>query len=115
VDNTDLSSLVARGWYVAGIWGVIEKRPRFGSLALAARIEALEFNDAALHAIASLSPRADVVPGSRDTAATFGANWSLNRWFRVQVNLIREVIDDPSRGPSPTSFWSRVVRFQLAI
>jgi phosphate-selective porin OprO and OprP len=114
VQNTDLSPLVAQGWYVSGTWDVIEKRPRFGSLALAARIEALEFNDASLHDLPSASPRADVVPGSRDTAATLGANWSPNRWVRVQVNVIREVLHDPTRGTSPISFWGRVVRFQVA-
>ena len=114
VQNTDLSPLVAQGWYLSGTWDVIEKRRLFGTLALAARIEALEFNDASLHDLPSASPRADVVPGSRDTAATLGANWSPNRWVRVQVNVIREVVHDPGRGPSPISFWSRVVRFQLA-
>ena len=115
VQNTDLSPLVARGWYVSGMWDVIEKRPRFGSLALAGRIEALEFNDASLQDLPSASPRADVVPGSRDTALTLGANWSPIRWVRIQVNVIREVINDPNRGPSSISYWSRVVRFQLAI
>lgn len=114
VENTDLSPLVASGWYLSGTWTVLEKRRRFGSLELAARTEALAFNAAGLHAIASASPRADVVPGARDTALTLGLNWSPNRWIRVQLNVTREAIDDSNPG-SAAPFWSRAVRFQLAL
>ena len=115
VENTDLSPLVASGWYVSGTWAVVDRKPRFGALELAARVEALEFNYAAHHSTPSASPRADVVPGSRDTALTLGVNWSPIRCLRIQANVIREVIGAPGRGTSSAPFWSRVVRFQFAI
>ena len=46
----------------------------------------------------------------------FGVNWHPMRYVKVQVNVVREHLADPAIGPAPDSpsFWSRVVRFQLA-
>jgi hypothetical protein len=48
---------------------------------------------------------------------SFGVNWYLNRWVKVQFNLIRDELTDPSLGPLPLqpSFWSRVWRVQLTL
>jgi hypothetical protein len=48
---------------------------------------------------------------------TLGVNWYANRWFKLQLNGIRETIRDPIQGPLPdkASFWSTVLRFQLTI
>ena len=37
----------------------------------------------------STSPRADVILGNSDRVLTFGVNWYLNRWVKVQFNVIR--------------------------
>jgi len=42
---------------------------------------------------------------------------NVNRWVKVQGNVIRETIEDPLRGPLPSkpSFWSQVLRFQVVL
>ncbi len=65
----------------------------------------------------STSARADVVAGNTDRAVTLGVNWHVNKWIKVQANLVREDIKRPSIGPSPdqAAFWSRVFRLQLTM
>ena len=48
---------------------------------------------------------------------TVGLNWYVNRWVKVQVNAIRERVDDVERSPvaDGSAFWSRVLRLQLAL
>lgn len=131
VEDTDLSSFLAQGWYVSGSFavtgeeksdGLDEPRRPFlrgglGAIELAARLEKLRFGSTAGSGDASTSPRADAVLGNSDVAVTLGVNWYLNRWVKIQANLIRERIEDPSRGPLPAKagFWSRVLRVQLTI
>ena len=116
VENGDLSPIVAQGWYVSGTSAIIGKRKRYGSLELAARYETLSFSSAA-SGEQSTSDRADTVLGNRERAMTLGVNWYVNRWVKVQANLIREDIKHPTMGPMPTrsAFWSRALRLQLAI
>ena len=131
VEDTDLSPLISNGWYVSGTWAITgEKKasgldtPRkpilrggFGAVEVAARVERLAFRSDAAGQAPSTSPRADVILGNGDRVLTFGANWYLNRWLKVQGNVIRESIDDPAQGPLPAQkvFWSRVLRLQLSI
>jgi phosphate-selective porin len=133
VEDTDLSPLLGTGWYVSGTWAITGEnkadgldRPRrpllfkdsgFGAVEVAARIENISFRSEAADDVPSDGPRADVVAGNADRIETFGVNWYLNRWFKVQFNLIRETLADPARGPLPgqPTFWSRVVRFQFAM
>ena len=131
VEDSDLSPLIGQGWYVSGSValtgerkadGVDKPRKPFlqggvGSIEVAARVESLEFKSGASGEPGSTSPRADVILGNRDQAVTFGVSWHLNRWLRVQANLIRETLDDPSQGPLPgsASFTSKVVRFTFAL
>ena len=65
----------------------------------------------------STSARADAVLGNRDRVTTLGLNWHVNRWVKVQANLMREDIGRPSMGPLParSSFWSRAFRLQLTL
>jgi phosphate-selective porin len=123
VDNTDLPPLDASAWYVQGTWlltgekkaeGADEpERPLFdggfGSVELAARVEAIRFSSDGT-GLASIGPRADTVLPHQDRALTLGVNWSPNRWVRVQANLVRDTLSEPS-----ASFWSRVVRFRVAM
>jgi phosphate-selective porin OprO/OprP len=130
IENGDLPPLAAAAWYVSGSWAITgdrkaggldtPRRPLFqgglGAFEVAARFEVLEFGDGP-EAGGSTSPRADVVLGNRDEVVTLGANWYLNRWIKIQANLIRDTLRDPSRGPLPStaSIWSRVIRFQVTI
>jgi len=133
VYNTDLSPLTATGWYVSGTWAVTGEQKTFGldepnhpvlrggvgAVEVGARVEKLAFNSVAGEqspdVTGSRAARADVVLRNSDQAVTFGVNWYPNRWFKIQFNLIREELADPSEGPLPLrpSFWSKVVRFQL--
>jgi phosphate-selective porin OprO/OprP len=131
VEDTDLSPLVSTGWYVSGTWTVtgehkaggleVPERPLFqggfGALEIAARIEALGFGSEASGETPSSAPRADVVLGNRDHAATLGVNWYVNRLVKIQLNLIHETLADPAQGPLPAQagYWSRVLRFQFSL
>ena len=131
VENSALSPLIAGGWYVSGTWLATgeqkssgadkPKRPLlrggFGALELAGRVEALTFRSAAKNGVPSTSPRSDLVPRNDDRATTLGLNWYPLRGIKIQGNLVRESISDPSRGPLPAkpAFWSRVLRFQFTI
>lgn len=131
VENADLSPLIAQGWYVSGTWALTGEKKRkgldepdrpllqggFGAIELAFRLEKLSFGSNGTVGLPSLSPRADNIARNADIATTIGVNWYFNRWAKIQGNLIREQIEDPSQGPvtDHPSFWSRVVRFQLTI
>jgi phosphate-selective porin OprO and OprP len=131
VEDTDLSPLVATGWYVSGTWAVTGERkadglsqPRrplfqggYGALELACRFDSLTFGSAASGDLPSRSVRADVIEGNAEHAVTFGVNWYLNRWVKLQFNAIKESLKDPSQLalPSESGIWTRVFRFQLTI
>jgi phosphate-selective porin len=131
VEDTDLSPLVASGWYVSGTWVLTGEakargldRPRRpllgggpGAIEIAARVERLAFGSAAHDDVPSRSPRADVIVGNGDRAITAGVNWYPSRWIKVQFNVIQERLDDPGLGPLPgqSAFWSHVVRLQVTL
>jgi phosphate-selective porin len=131
VEDTDLSPLLATGWYVSGTWAVTgetkldglnqPRRPLFqggyGAVELGWRLERLTFGSVATGDVPSDSVRADVIRGNADRATTLGVNWYLNRWVKLQFNAVRESLKDPSLGPRPSdaTFWSRVLRLHLAI
>lgn len=117
VEDGDLSPLVAQGWYVSGTYALTRKRNRYGRVELAARVETLKFGSKSRGQERSTSTRADAVLGNIDRVTTVGANWHVNRWVKVQANLIREEIGRPSMGPLPerASFWSRAFRLQLTL
>ena len=131
VEDTDLSPLLATGWYLSGTWAVTGERkangldnpkrpllPDFGvgAIEAAVRFEALTFRSAADDEPPATSPRANVIVGNALHTVTIGVNWYLNRWIKVQPNFIRERIDDPSQGPFPDRpvFWTRVLLVQFA-
>lgn len=130
VEDTDLSPLVGEGWYVSGTYAITgekksnvdkPKKPLFqggfGAIELAARVESLKFKSGASGEPGSRSPRADVILGNGNQVTTFGVNWYVNRWIKIQANLIREKLDDPSQGPLPSkaSFSSKAIRFQFSL
>jgi phosphate-selective porin len=131
VEDTDLSPLIGEGWYVSATYAITgekksnvdrPKKPLFpglgyGAIEVAARIENLAFRSGASGEPGSTSPRADVILGNADQVTTFGVNWYVNRWFKIQANFIRETLDDPSQGPLPSkpSFNSTAIRFQFSM
>jgi phosphate-selective porin OprO and OprP len=129
VEDSDLSPIASTGWYVSGTWAVTgdakeegliaTKHPigkGIGAVELGVRLEGLEVGSGTAEA-ASLSPRAETIVGNSLKAVTFGVNWYLNRWLKVQANIIRETITDPSQGPLPSqpTYWGRVIRFQFSL
>jgi phosphate-selective porin OprO/OprP len=116
VEDGDLSPLVAHGWYVSGTYAITRKANRYGRIEAAARYETLSFGSRG-PGERSTSARADAVLGNRDRVTTLGLNWHVNRWVKVQANLMREDIGHPSMGPLPerSSFWSRAFRLQLTL
>ncbi len=116
VEGGDLSPLVAQGWYVSGTYGMTRKRNRWGRVEAAVRYEILSFGSTS-HEARSTSVRADAVLGNSDRVTTLGANWHVNKWVKVQANLIREEIGLPSMGPMPgrAGFWGRAFRLQLTL
>jgi phosphate-selective porin OprO/OprP len=131
VEDTDLSPLVSSGWYLSGTWALTgeakaegldtPRRPLFrggfGAVEVAARLERLAFGSAAHDEVPSDGPRANVIVGNSDVVQTYGINWYVMRWVKIQLNLMRDSIADPTQGPVPGQpvFWSRVLRFQLSL
>ena len=120
-ESNDLPGVKAAAWYVAGTWvmtgekkhgRVDPKRALFqggaGAFELAARLEGLRFDDVVGTALR----------GNGDRVTTLGLNWYLNRFVRVQPNLIIESIHDPQNSPAPSRqgrFISGIVRFQFTL
>ena len=127
----DLPNLISRGWYVSGSWAItgepkadnIEPRKPFlqnwgmGALEVAARIEQLRFGSSEHNGRASRSPRAANILGNSDRAWTVGLNWYLNRWSKIQFNLVREKIEDIQRSPilGQDRYWTRLCRLQFVM
>jgi phosphate-selective porin OprO/OprP len=123
VENTDLPPLDAVAWYLQSTWVVTGEtkaegadepaRPLFnggfGSVEVGARIEGIRFSSGRA-GLPSLGPRAETILPHSDRALTLGVNWSPNRWVRLQANLVRDTLSEPE-----TFFWSRVLRFRLAM
>jgi phosphate-selective porin OprO and OprP len=130
-DDTDLSKFFGEGWYVSGTWAITgenkadgldsPRHPLFrggvGAVELALRLESITFGSEATNDLPSSGPRADVVEGNTDRLVTYGVNWYLNRWIKIQANFVRERISDPLQGPLPEkfSFWSQFYRFQFSM
>jgi phosphate-selective porin OprO/OprP len=132
VEDSDLSPIVGQGWYVSGSYALTGERkadgldkpkkplfPKmgFGAIEIAGRVESLEFSSGSSSEVGSRSPRADTILGNRNQVTTFGVNWYVNRWIKIQANIIREKLDDPSQGPLPSkaSFTSKAIRFMFSL
>jgi phosphate-selective porin OprO and OprP len=129
VDDGDLPAVVYQGWYVSGTWALTGEtkskgldrplHPLFGggvgAVEVAARVEQIAYGAGPNNDAASTSKRSPVVLGNRDLALTFGVNWYPLRVMKIQGNVIREHLADPTTGPLPgqAAFWSRVVRIQI--
>ena len=131
IGDQDLPDARARSWYVSGTWvltGEDKKRPLkaaqplvqggIGAIELALRYERMWFDSTPAGQDTPLrNPRADTIYPSGDRALTLGVSWTLNRFTKIQVNGIREHVEDPQRNPVPNTdaFWSRVIRLQFVL
>ena len=133
--DEDLPDARGRAWYVSGTWivtGEGKMRPvksdtdflqgGIGAVELAGRYERLWFDSAGggqvrAGDVAFRNPRAENILPSGDRVLTLGVNWTLNRFIKLQVNGIREHVEDPQRNPVPNgaAFWSRVLRLQFVL
>jgi phosphate-selective porin len=129
----DLSDYLSRAWYVSGTWCITGERkadglePKrelisgrgIGALELAARFEVIRFGSAQNAGRPARNTRADNVTRQSDRAWTFGVNWYLNRWSKIQLNGVREKFEDVLSPRNPISgrnrYWMRVVRIQLVL
>jgi len=130
--QTDLPDVFGRGWYVYGTWvltgeqkdgGVRPRRPitfnelGYGAFEIAVRNEFLRFGSRDDISRELASPRASNLLSSSNRAWTFGLNWYLNRYVKIQGNFVRERIEDFDRSSldSRPIFWNRVVRLQFVM
>lgn len=131
LSNDDLSDVLGRGFYVSGTWLVTGEnksdriRPRkdfltgggIGAIEFGTRYEFARFGSREHPGPPFRNPRAANILGNSDRAWTFGVNWYLNRYGKVQFNAIREDFEDPPRSPIPGRevFWSYVTRFAFSM
>lgn len=128
-DGADLANIDARAWYVAGTWALTGERkhgrlePRkdllqggFGAVELSARVEALRFEAAGYPTSTFGFPTLEDLSTNADHVVTFGINWYLNHYLKLQGNLVVESIQDAQRSPAPSSdgrFVSPVLMLQF--
>jgi phosphate-selective porin len=130
IGDEDLPDARARAWYVSGTWvltGEDKTRPvktaeplfqgGLGSVEVAARYERMWFDSVSGNDVPFRNPRAETIYPGGDRALTLGVSWTLNRFIKLQVNGIREHVEDPDRNPVPNgaAFWSRVFRLQFVL
>ncbi len=128
--NEDLPDARYRSWYVSGTYiltGERKSRPvkagddflrgGFGAVEVAGRVERIWFDSVDKSDEGFANPRAYTILESDNKVLTGGVNWTLNRFTKLQFNLIREQVGNPDRNPVPNSvaFWSRVFRLQLVL
>ena len=126
----DLPDGIATGWYVSGSWtitgepkagGIVPRRPfplsGVGAIELAARLEQLRFSSADLSDEPLRNPRAFTVYPNRNRVWTFGVSWYPQKLFKVQINGIREELEDIERRPFRIEnvYWSGVARIQFVL
>ena len=112
----DLPKVGATAWYVAGTWVLTGERKRgrieprrdlfqggVGAVELAVRLETLRFGDVVYPGSGYGFPVAAKLAANDDRVATLGVNWYLNRYFKVQGNVILEDISDPQRSPAAST------------
>ncbi len=131
ISNEDLPDVLGRGFYVSGTWLITGEnksgrvRPRrdflteggLGAVEVGTRYEFARFGSRDHPGPPFRNPRAANILGNSIRAWTFGVNWYLNRYCKVQFNAIREDFEDLARSPIPGRevFWSYVTRFAFAM
>jgi phosphate-selective porin len=128
--NADLPDAHYHAWYLTSTYtltGENKQRPLrpmaplfdggFGAVEAAARIERIWADSPRGADDPFANPRAEVILPSGEYALTVGLNWTLNRFVKIQFNLIREQPIDADRDPvaNGAAFWSKILRFQLVL
>jgi len=124
----DLPPLVAQGWYVSGSWvatgerktaDLEPRRPLFkggvGAVEIAARLERIRYSSGSGELEPSRSPRAARIEGADDRVWTLGVNWYLNRWIKLQANLVRDELGREGAESEARGDWTRLVRMQFSM
>jgi len=130
VRATDLPDKISQGWYITTTWAVTGEskedgiRPRHsfpskgkGAFEVALRFEQIDFKSAVSDGEAFRSPRAPNLLTNGDRVWTAGLNWYLNRYVRIQINGVRESLQDVERSPVPgrNRLSTGVIRLQFAL
>lgn len=133
IAEEDLSDLLERGFYVSGTWAVTGQskvrgldrgrslpfvsRRAWGAAEIASRYEYIRFGSDGGPGRPLRSIRAPNVLSTSDRAWTFGINWYLNQWTKMQANFVRERIEDEFRAPISglDVFWTYKFRLQLSL
>jgi phosphate-selective porin OprO and OprP len=129
--DENLPDARARSWYVSGVWVVTGEnklrplRPSaeflqggWGAVEVVARLERLWYDSVGPSTgIAFRNPRAETILPTGDRVVTVGANWILNRFMKLEINVIREHLEDPDRNPVTNggALWSRIARLQFVL
>lgn len=128
--NQDLSDARARSWYAVGSYvitgenksgGVVPKKGLgmggAGAVEGAIRYDQLKFDSKVGQDPPFRNSRAETIFPEGDRVWTFGVNWYVNRWVKLQVNAIREHATDVERSPTldGAAYWSKVFRFQFEL
>jgi phosphate-selective porin len=124
-----LPALRGQGWYVSGVWAVAgaapRRRPTIGWRLRAStgwnwpRGSSACGSARTARADGSVrTPRSADLPLVSDRAWTLGANWTLNRLVRLQLNAVLEQVTDRARNAAQVSggwTWSPMARVQIAM
>ena len=88
-----------------------------GAIELAARYERMGFGSASDLEPPFRHERAANLRETSDRIWTLGINWYVNRWTKIQGNVINERIEDTVRSPIPgrSRFSGRVCRIQFVL
>lgn len=133
----NLPPLLSRGWYASGSWTITPEpngratepsRPLtfrhggIGVVELAARYERISFESADARSDPDIdppsrSPRATNLVGASDRIWTFGVNWSLNRWVKLQIDAVRERLGNSTDGTGTHAniVWGSTCRLQFVL
>ena len=111
--ETDLPTVTASGWYVAGTWVLTGERKDgrvepahslfddgLGALELTARVERLAFGTSAESPALTVSPLTPLPVANADRVVTVGLSWYLTRHLKITGNAVFEFARRP-RSAAP--------------
>ena len=115
--DQDLPDARYQSAYIGGAYVLRGEKKRKGAVEAVARYERVWFDSLGARDGPLRSPRAETIFPSGERVLTLGVNWTLNRYIKLQLNVMREALSDPDSSPAPNGsrFWSRVLRFQFAL